>query len=150
MWTDNFTKRTEREATKEQHDSTVAKSYINHIFCRFYAHKALISDRTYYFLSDIVAEINKLMGAYHRKTTPYHPQVNGACGIRNKSIGTMLSRIVKEQHDDWDDLRFVQLAHIRWSMLYHTRCQLVVKQSSCPSSFSNQQSSPYRFFSSSA
>ena len=86
-------------------------SYINRIFCSFYAPKALISDRANYFLSDIVAEINKLMGVYHRKTTPYHPQTNGACGIRNKSIGTMLSQIVKEQHDDWDDLRFVQLAH---------------------------------------
>ena len=108
------------EATKEQHASTVAKSYINRIFCRFYAPKALISDRAHYFLSDIVADINKLMGVYHRKTTPYHPQTNGVCGIRNKSIGTMLSHIVNEQHDDQDDqLSFVQLA-------YNSSCYSVV------------------------
>ena len=112
VWTDHFTKWTEMEATMDQLASTVAKSYINRIFCRFGAPKVLISDRAKNFLSDIVAEINKLMGVDHRKTTPYHPQTNGACEIRNKSIGNMLSHIVNERHDDWDDhLGFVQLAY---------------------------------------
>ena len=80
-------------------------------FLRLNAPKGLISDRAKNFLSDIVAEINRLMGEDHRKTTPYHQLANGACKIRNKYHGNMPSQIVKEQHDDWDDLHFVQLAH---------------------------------------
>ena len=126
VWTDHFTKWTEMEATMDQLASTVAKSYINRIFCRFGAPKVLISDRAKNFLSDIVAEINKLMGVDHRKTTPYHPQTNGACEIRNKSIGNMLSHIVNERMTgmttwvlfNWHTTPLV----IRWSMPRHTCC----------------------------
>ena len=64
------------EATSDQLATTVARVFIDRIFCRFGAPEVLISDRAKNFLSDTVAAINRILQVDHRKTTPYHPQPN--------------------------------------------------------------------------
>jgi hypothetical protein len=53
VWTDHFTKWCEMEPTKDQLATTVAKSYVERIFCRFGASERLLSDRAKNFLSEI-------------------------------------------------------------------------------------------------
>lgn len=112
VWTNHFTKSIEMETTVDQSALTVAKSYINRIFCWFRASKVLISDRAKNFLSDVVKEINKLLKVDHRWTTPYHPQCNGQVEVYNQSIAHMISHVVNDTHTDWGTfVPFVQLAH---------------------------------------
>ena len=112
VWTDHFTKWCEMEPTKDQLATTVAKSYISRIFCRFGVSKILISDRAKNFMSDVVRQINKLLFVDHRFTTSYHPQCNGQVEIYNKVIAGCISHVVNKWHTDWDTwVPFVQLAH---------------------------------------
>ena len=112
VWTDHFTKYTELEACRDQAAMTVARSYIERIFCRFGCSRVLLSDRAKNFLSEVVTEINSLLRVDHRKTTPYRPQTNGLTEVTNRTIGQMLSHLVAENHKDWDTyLPFVQMAH---------------------------------------
>ena len=112
VWTDHFTKWIEMEATKDQTAQTVARSYVERIFCRYGSSRVLISDRAKNFLSDVVREINRLLKVDHRKTSPYHPQCNGQVEVYNRPIAQALSHVVNETHTDWCAyLPFVMLAH---------------------------------------
>ena len=112
VWTDHFTKWCEMEPTKDQLATTVAKSYVSRIFCRFGVSKILISDRAKNFMSDVVKQINKLLFVDHRFTTSYHPQCNGQVEVYNKVIAGCISHVVNKWHTDWDTwVPFVQLAH---------------------------------------
>ena len=112
VWTDHFTRWCEIQATEDQLASTVAQSYVERIFCRFGCSRVLLSDRAKNFLSEVIENINTLLQVEHRKTTPYRPQTNGLSEVTNRTIGTMLSHVVAENHRDWDKyIPLVQLAH---------------------------------------
>lgn len=112
VFTDHFTKWCEMIPTKNQLATTVAEIYIERIFCRFGCSEVLISDRAKNFLSEVVEQINKLLGVNHRLTSPYHPQTNGQVEVYNRSIATMISHVVSENHRDWDKfVSFCQAAH---------------------------------------
>ena len=38
----------------------------------------------------------------HRKSAPYHPQANGQAEATNKTLCTVLTKIVSESRTDWD------------------------------------------------
>ena len=112
VFTDHFTKWCEMVPTPDQLATTVARVYVENVFCRFGASKILLSDRAKNFTSELIADINEILGVDHRLTTPYHPQCNGQVEIYNKSIANMLSHFVKENHKDWPRyVPFCQLAH---------------------------------------
>ena len=112
VFTDHFTKWCEMIPTCDQLATTVARMYIENVFCRFGAFKVLLSDRARNFTSVLIAEVNEILEVDHRLTTPYHPQCNDQVKIYNKSIANMLSHFVKENPKDWRRyVPFCQLAH---------------------------------------
>ena len=45
-------------------------------------------------MSELIREINTILGVDHQFTTAYHPQTNGQVKIYNKLIANMLSHFV--------------------------------------------------------
>jgi len=110
--TDFFSKWTEITPTKDQLATTVAQIYVEKIFCRYGASRVLLSDCAKNFLSEVLREVNELLGVTHNRTSPYRPQTNGLVEVTNRTIKTMLSHVVNERHTDWPKyLPFCQLAH---------------------------------------
>ena len=113
VFTDHFTRWCEIIPTKDQLATTVAKIYVQDIFCRYGASRVLLSDRGKNFMSELISEVNKRLGVHHAKTTSYHPQTNGAVESQNKTIANMLSHFTNpDTHKDWPEyVPFCQLAH---------------------------------------
>ena len=111
-FTDHFTKWCTIIPTKDQLAKTVADVYIERVFCIFGASKVLLSDRGKNFMSNLMAEVNKVLGVERRFTTPYHPQCNGQVEIYNKTIANMLSHFTEPKFQkNWATyVPFVQLA----------------------------------------
>ena len=112
VFTDHFTKWCTIIPTKDQLAKTVADAYIERVFCVFGASKVLLSDRGKNFMSNLMAEVNKVLNVERKFTTPYHPQCNGQVEIYNKTIANMLSHFTEPKtQKDWATyLPFVQLA----------------------------------------
>jgi hypothetical protein len=112
VFTDFFTKWVEIQATPDQLATTVAKVYVERVICRFGASRVLLSDRAQNFLSEVVAEVNKLFQVEHRKTTAYRPQTNGLVEVTNRTIKHMIASFVDESQTEWDrHLDLVQMCH---------------------------------------
>ncbi|KAM7310080.1 uncharacterized protein ISCGN_007040 [Ixodes scapularis] len=64
----------------------VAKFFIESIILRHGAPEVLISDRGSSFMAQLTQEILRLSHTNHRRTTAYHPQINGLTERLNKTI----------------------------------------------------------------
>lgn len=112
VFTCHFTKWCELFPTKDQTAATVAKLYVEQVFCRYGASKVLISDNGKCFISEMVAEVNRILAVEHRFTTAYHPQTNGQVEVYNRTLSNMLSHVIADNQRDWDKfIPFCQLAH---------------------------------------
>jgi hypothetical protein len=90
----------------------VARFLVEKVILIHGAPRIIISDRGQTFLSKLVADICRLCGVDHRKTTAYHPQTNGLTERSHKTLETMLAAYVSAHQDDWDEvLPFVVFAY---------------------------------------
>ena len=66
----------------------------------------------------MVHELSTYYAVVHKKSTPYYPQTNGLAESTNKTLQTILKKIVNENHIDWDQ----KLHSALWTyrMLYKT------------------------------
>jgi len=94
VFTDHFTKWCELICTADQSAATVARVYIEQIFCKFRAASVLLSDRAKSFMSSVMVEVNKLLKTDSKFSAPYSPASNGQIEIYNKTIANMLSHFV--------------------------------------------------------
>jgi len=113
VFTDHFTKWCEMICTADQSASTVARAYVEQVFCKFGAASILLSDRAKSFMSTVMTEVNKLLRTDSKFSVPYSPASNGQVEIYNKTIANMLSHFIDPTtHRDWDRyIPFCQLAH---------------------------------------
>ena len=64
----------------------------------------IIHDRAAEFLSDIVQETATLLGIAQLPTSGGHPQMDGQVERMNRTLKQMLSKVVKKNGKDWDEL----------------------------------------------
>ena len=87
------------------HENTVvvmAKFLYEHIWCRFGCPIELVSDQGSHFLNTVVQELTQHYAVVHKMSTPYYPQANGLEKSTNKTLQTILKKIVNENRTDWD------------------------------------------------
>ncbi|XP_075500045.1 uncharacterized protein LOC142538615 [Primulina tabacum] len=91
----------EAEACATNDAQVVLKFLKKHIFNRFGAPRAIISDGGTHFCNKI---FDKLLGKYgvtHKVSTPYHPQTSGQVEVSNREIKRILEKTVNVNRKDW-------------------------------------------------
>jgi hypothetical protein len=64
--------------------------------------REILSDRGTQFMSEVMAEMNRLLSVHGKATTPYHPQCNGLVERFNGTLVSMLKKLTTEQPGAWD------------------------------------------------
>ena len=134
--TDYFTKWVEAFAVPDHTAQTVADKLVTEFICRFGTPKVIHSDQGKEFESALFHEICLKLGIQKTRTTPYRPQSDGLVERANQTLERILSMLVNENRNDWDDhLPYVLMAY-RASVHQSTKCTpnllMFGRELSCP------------------
>lgn len=99
--TDLFSKYAIAVPTKDQSATTTARAVWTHLFQVFGCPEQILSDRGGAFESALFTELCKLYGCRRSRTTPYHPQGNGACERFNQTLLGLLGTLLEEEKSQW-------------------------------------------------
>ena len=99
---DYLTKWVEAFPTADQKAKTIAKLLVEQVICRHGAPERLLSDRGANFLSDLIAEVCRLLKIQKINTSGYHPQTDGLVERFHQTLIQMLSLYVEKHGRDWD------------------------------------------------
>ena len=81
---------------------TIAHAFITHFCLRFGPPRTLLSDRGANFLSQLLAEVCKILSIQQKFTSAYHPQTNGISERAHAVLQASLAKMVDFEHADWD------------------------------------------------
>ena len=62
----------------------------------------VVHDQGSQFMSDVMAEVSRLLSIRNLVSTPYHPQTNGLVERFNGTLKAMLKKLCAERPKDWD------------------------------------------------
>ena len=101
---DNFTKWVEATPLPNHTAPTVAQALVQVWFSRFGTPKQILSDQGSEFDSQVLKQLCNSLGIVKKRSSPYHPQGNGAVERVNRSLKAMLLSYPEEKRDQWDTL----------------------------------------------
>ena len=99
---DYLTKWPEIFAVKDQTASTIATLLVEQVISRHGVPAEVLSDRGKTFLSELLKEVEKILGFRKVNTTAYHPQTDGLVERFNRTLIAMLSKTSKKGGRGWD------------------------------------------------
>ena len=73
---------------------TVALFLFNHIITQFGIPKYIVIDHGTYFCNAMMAELTAMLHLDHENSSPYYPLANGQVESINRTLKTMLQRMV--------------------------------------------------------
>ena len=107
---DYFSKWTEAFPLKDHTAQTVADVLVEQFVSRFGV--SLHSDQGHESESDLISEMCKLLQVRKTRTVPYNPKSDGMIERANRTVIQMLTTLVNEARNDWDDhLPYVMMAY---------------------------------------
>ncbi|KAJ1097376.1 hypothetical protein NDU88_002496 [Pleurodeles waltl] len=80
---------------------TVAQAMIN-VFSRVGFPHEILTDQGTPFMSTLMKQVCKTLGISQIRTSVYHPQTDGLVERYNRTIKTLLRKVVEESGRDWD------------------------------------------------
>uniref|UniRef100_A0A5S6Q2I3 RNA-directed DNA polymerase n=2 Tax=Trichuris muris TaxID=70415 RepID=A0A5S6Q2I3_TRIMR len=101
---DCFSKFAEAFPIPDQEAKTVTRVLVNEFICRYGVPEAIHTDQGSQFEAAIFQSMCTELGIRKTRTTPYHPSGNGQVERMNRTLGTMLSKVVDENHRKWDEV----------------------------------------------
>ena len=100
--TDLFSKWVEAFPLRATDSETLAKILVDEVVCRYGVPVYLHSDQGANLNSQIILSLCRHLGISHTRTTAYHPHGNGQVQRFNRTLESMLSKMVNENQKDWD------------------------------------------------
>ena len=93
--TDYVTKWMEAKALARATEQSVVNFLFEEIFVRFGVPRETVTDQGTQFTSKMVQDIASKYQIKHRKSTPYHPQVNEQVESTNKTLEAIMTKKVQ-------------------------------------------------------
>ena len=117
-----LTKWTEAFALRNRTAMSVAEVLVQEFIERFWVPRSIHSDQGREFESQLIAQLCRLLHMKKTTTTPYNPKSDGIVERMNRTVKQMLSSLVNETQNNWDDhLPYVMMAY-RASEHESTKC----------------------------
>ena len=89
-----LTKWVEAKATPKNDACTTAKFLFENIFTRYGLPLEIVSDQGVHFMNEDIKFLLVEFVVTHKRSAPYHPQVNGLAKITNKTLCIELTKVV--------------------------------------------------------
>ena len=90
---------------------TVARVFVGIIILKIGIPQVLLTEQGSNFLSDLFANVSKLLRIMRIETSPYHPQTNGTLERIHRVSVEYLRCYILENQADWNKL--IHLRHFR-------------------------------------
>ena len=81
----------------------VADFVRNNLICRFRVPESIIIDNGENLNSHLMRDICEQFNVTHRKSSSYHPQMNGVVKAANKNINKILRKMI-DNHRGWHEM----------------------------------------------
>jgi transposase InsO family protein len=98
--TDYYTKWVEAKALRDNTAQSTAKFLYEYIWCRYRCPIELVSDQGAHFVNDVIRGLTEHYAVVHRRSTVYYPRGNGLAESTNKTLQTILRKIVEANRTD--------------------------------------------------
>jgi hypothetical protein len=105
VFTDHFSRFVELVAVKDLTAETTARAFIQYYVQRHGIPFYLLSDKGAAFTAGLFRLVCTILGVHKLFTTAYHPQCNGMTERFNRTMNTMLAKLVDVKCNDWDGLK---------------------------------------------
>ncbi|MCO5575069.1 hypothetical protein L7F22_028866 [Adiantum nelumboides] len=79
-----------------------AEGLFENIIAQFGCTFEIVSDSGTHFMNEVIKELTSNFMISHHKSTPYYPQANGQAESTNKTLISVLTKIVEAHRTDWD------------------------------------------------
>jgi IS30 family transposase len=99
---DELSKYTLAVPIKQQDAMTVARAFVEEIVLKFGIPQSVLTDQGSNFMSEVFANVCKLLKIKIIKCTAYHPQSNGALGRTRRVLVEYLRCFILEDQSNWD------------------------------------------------
>ena len=88
-------------ALKSISTEDVAEGLVS-MFSRLGVPQEILSDQGSQFMSEVMAEVCRLLSIRHLVSSPYHPMTNGLCEKFNGTLKKILKRLCEKNPKNWD------------------------------------------------
>lgn len=99
--TDLFSRYAFAVPTRDQTAVTTVRALCDHLVREFGCPERLVTDQGAAFESQLLKQLCEVYGCRKSRTSPYHPQGNGACECLNQTLINLLSTLDPELQPQW-------------------------------------------------